>query len=104
MANLIVVPSICYDNSPMVIYESFTHSTPVIGSNIGGIPELIDDNVNGRLFNPGDVNDLKNVLEDTIKDTKILQTLEDNASHTLSDNSMDIMIKKLEDEYEKLIK
>lgn len=104
MANLIVVPSICYDNSPMVIYESFTHSTPVIGSDIGGIPELINDNVNGHLFKPGDVNDLKNVLKDTIKDTKILQILEDNASHTLSDNSMDIMIKKLEDEYEKLIK
>ncbi|MDI6603319.1 MAG: glycosyltransferase family 4 protein, partial [Patescibacteria group bacterium] len=35
-ANVTVVPSICYENSPMVLYESFAHSTPVIGSNIGG--------------------------------------------------------------------
>nr|WP_279383685.1 glycosyltransferase [Methanobacterium formicicum] len=37
-ANLTVVPSIWYDNSPMVIYESFSCRTPVIGSKIGEFP------------------------------------------------------------------
>lgn len=103
-ANIIVVPSICYDNSPMVIYESFARSTPVVGSDIGGIPELINDNVNGRLFKPGDIESLKETLEEIISDESLLKRYEDNASETLPDNSINIMIEKLEDEYEKLIK
>lgn len=54
----VVVPSIWYDISPMVIYESFAMGKPVIGANIGGIPEVIDDGVNGLLFKPGDANEL----------------------------------------------
>ena len=50
MINFLVIPSICYDNSPLVIYESFSTGTPVIGSDIGGIPELIKENYNGFLF------------------------------------------------------
>lgn len=42
-ANLLIVPSICYDNSPIVIYENFSFGVPVIGSRIGGIPELIKE-------------------------------------------------------------
>jgi len=54
-ANVVVVPSIIYDNSPTVIYESFMAGTPVIGSKIGGIPELIEDGYNGLLFNTGNL-------------------------------------------------
>lgn len=53
-----IIPSECYDNCPMAVLESQVLGTPVIGSNIGGIPELIDNNVDGLLFEPGDVNDL----------------------------------------------
>jgi glycosyltransferase involved in cell wall biosynthesis len=53
-ADLTVVPSVCYDNSPMVIYESLLCGTPVLGSTIGGIPELIRDGETGYLFPPGD--------------------------------------------------
>ena len=48
-----VFPSECYENYPMTILESFACGTPVIGSNIGGIPELVKDNQNGLLFEPG---------------------------------------------------
>jgi len=40
-ADLTLVPSVWYDNSPTVIYESLLGGTPVLGSAIGGIPELI---------------------------------------------------------------
>lgn len=53
-ADLTVVPSICYDNSPMVIYESLLCGTPVLGAKIGGIPELVRDGETGYLFPPGD--------------------------------------------------
>lgn len=53
-AGLTVVPSIWYDNSPMVIYESLLVGTPVVGSAIGGIPELIREGETGYLVPPGD--------------------------------------------------
>jgi len=53
-ADLTIVPSICYDNSPMVIYESLLSGTPVVGADIGGIPELLRDGETGYVFPPDD--------------------------------------------------
>lgn len=57
-ADLVVVPSVCYDNSPLVIYESLLCGTPVLGAEIGGIPELVRDGETGYLFPPGDAGEL----------------------------------------------
>jgi glycosyltransferase involved in cell wall biosynthesis len=59
----VVIPSEWYENAPISILESFAHAKPVIGSRIGGIPEMIDDGVNGYLFEPGNVEALKEKLE-----------------------------------------
>lgn len=53
-----VVPSIWMENSPMTIYESYAVGLPVIGSDIGGIPELIDPGETGFLFEPKDADGL----------------------------------------------
>jgi glycosyltransferase involved in cell wall biosynthesis len=53
-ADLTILPSIWYENSPMVIYESLLAGTPVLGSDIGGIPELIEEGVTGYTFPAGD--------------------------------------------------
>lgn len=52
-SDVIVVPSL-YDNFPTVCLEALSAGKPVIGSNVGGIPEIVDDGVNGLLFKPGD--------------------------------------------------
>lgn len=62
-AHVTVVPSRSYDNSPMVIYESYAHGTPVIGAAIGGIPELVDEGDAGFLFEPGDAASLATALQ-----------------------------------------
>ena len=54
----LVVPSIWEENSPLVIREAFAAGVPVVASNIGGIPEVVTDEVNGLLFEPGNVQDL----------------------------------------------
>lgn len=48
----VVVPSVWMENSPLVIYESFAMGVPVIGSDIGGIPELVQHGSQGYLFEP----------------------------------------------------
>jgi len=47
-----VVPSIWTENSPVMIYESMIAGLPMIGSRIGGIPDLIDEGRTGFLFEP----------------------------------------------------
>lgn len=103
-ANLTVVPSIWYDNSPMVIYESFSCRTPVIGSKIGGIPELIEDGFNGYLFEAGNVNELQKLLENLIDSPETLKKLEQGTYESVQRYTMDKHIKQLETEYQKLTK
>ncbi|MBO7719375.1 MAG: glycosyltransferase family 4 protein [Methanosphaera sp.] len=103
LSNVIIIPSICYDNSPLVIYESFTTATPVIGSNIGGIPELIDDGKNGYLFEAGDVQDLKDKLLKIINDKNSLIELEENAYDSIPEKSLDIMTDKTIEAYRQLL-
>lgn len=56
-SDCLVVPSLCYENSPAVIYEAVSAGLPVIASRIGGIPELIEK-YDGTLFTPGDKDEL----------------------------------------------
>jgi len=56
-ARLVVVPSIWYEPSPMVVYQAFAVGKPVIAADIGGLPELITEET-GLLFTPGDAYDL----------------------------------------------
>jgi glycosyltransferase involved in cell wall biosynthesis len=55
----VVVPSIWYENQPAAILESFSMGKPVIASRVGGIPELVDENATGLLFDPGNAADLR---------------------------------------------
>ncbi len=57
-ARYTVCPSVWYENSPIAIYEAMAMGRPIIGSNMGGIPELVQDHVNGLLFQPRDFEDL----------------------------------------------
>jgi glycosyltransferase involved in cell wall biosynthesis len=54
----VVVPSEWYENAPLSIIEAMAYGKPVIGSEIGGIPEMIDEGDNGFLFESGNGSDL----------------------------------------------
>lgn len=57
-ARFTLIPSIWYDNLPNTALESFQYSKPVIACNIGSLPELVVDGVNGFLFEAGNENEL----------------------------------------------
>lgn len=57
-----VVPSTWRENMPYAIVESLAASTPVIGSDMGGIPELVRDGETGLTFAVGDVRELSGAL------------------------------------------
>jgi glycosyltransferase involved in cell wall biosynthesis len=61
-ASFIVVPSEWYENNPLTIIEAYANGKPVIGSNVGGIPEIINDGDTGYLFDMGSINDLSDKI------------------------------------------
>jgi glycosyltransferase involved in cell wall biosynthesis len=59
----LLMPSIWYENAPMSVYESLALGTPVIASELGGLPELIESGVNGYLFPAGDATQLAAAIQ-----------------------------------------
>ena len=57
-----VLPSEWYETFGLTIIESFACGVPVVASQIGGIPEVIDDQIDGRLFPSGNVEALRDAL------------------------------------------
>jgi len=74
-AKFTVVPSEWHDNSPLVIYESLALGKPVIGSRMGGIPELIDEDGDGFVFDRGDLSGFVNVINSLVHDQKKLSNM-----------------------------
>ena len=63
IADLVLVPSVWHENLPIVIYESFQQGSPVVGTNFGGIPEIVDDGATGYLIEKGNAAQLANAVE-----------------------------------------
>jgi glycosyltransferase involved in cell wall biosynthesis len=58
-ATMLVLPTL-EDNCPMVVLEAMAAGLPVAAARIGGVPDLIDHEINGLLFNPQDPDDMRN--------------------------------------------
>jgi glycosyltransferase involved in cell wall biosynthesis len=76
--DVLVVPSIWYENSPNVILEAFAHQTPVIASDLGGMAELVADKRTGLLFAAGNADALAQELKVILDDPGILSALQKN--------------------------
>ncbi|MFA4984113.1 MAG: glycosyltransferase family 4 protein [Candidatus Omnitrophota bacterium] len=79
LADVTVVPSLWPEFLGIVILESFSMSTPVIASAIGGITEIVRQGYNGFLFKAGDETQLKGLIEKVFLERPILDHLRDNA-------------------------
>ena len=62
-ARFIVVPSICIENCPYSILETMEAGKPIIGSRIGGIPELVKDDENGYTFDSDNIIELRDKMK-----------------------------------------
>src|SRR3989344_573978 len=94
-ADLTVVPSLCYENSPVVIYDSLVANVPVIASDIGGIGELVKDNYNGFTFTPGNEKNLVEVLEHFLAHPELIEKLRKNCFISVRNFSTANYIKQL---------
>jgi glycosyltransferase involved in cell wall biosynthesis len=74
-----VVPSIWWENSPLVIQEAFLHRRPPIVSDIGGMAEKVTHDVDGLQFRTGSPEDLADTLSRALADGDLWQRLSDAA-------------------------
>jgi glycosyltransferase involved in cell wall biosynthesis len=79
LIDVLIVPSIWQEALGMVVIEAFAHGIPVIGSRRGGIPEIIEDGVNGYLFDPENNEELVRLLEFTMNNHEGIERMRKNA-------------------------
>jgi len=74
----LVVPSLWYENTPLVISEAFAARIPVIATDVPGISHMVSDNVNGLLFPRGDEAALTQRLKTVVQEPDLLTRLRKN--------------------------
>jgi glycosyltransferase involved in cell wall biosynthesis len=98
--DVLIVPSMWYENAPLVILEAFATQTPVIATNLGGMAEAVTHGVNGLLFERGDVADLRHQLARILHEPELLAKLRHGIQAV---KSVDQEISQLETIYADLI-
>jgi glycosyltransferase involved in cell wall biosynthesis len=76
-SDVLVIPSLWYENYPLVLHEALTCNVPVISSNIGGMAEKIKDAVNGFTFQVGNEQDLTSRMKFILDNPGILNDLKE---------------------------
>ncbi len=79
--DIVVVPSIWWENSPLILLGALAHNVPVIVSNLDGMTEIIKDGENGFSFEVGNVKSLANVLRKISENPTILNKLKTKIRH-----------------------
>lgn len=97
-SSYVIVPSELYENNPLTIVEAFSFGKPVIGSNLGGISELIKEK-RGLLFESQNVESLKHIIMKAL-------TISDEEYLKMSQNAFDFALCNFSEEnyYSSLIK
>lgn len=73
-ADIFVLPTLL-EGFGMVLIEAMFYSLPIVASNVGGIPEIIQDGADGLLVPPASAKDLANAIEKLIKDRELRERL-----------------------------
>jgi glycosyltransferase involved in cell wall biosynthesis len=99
--DVLVVPSLWPENSPLVIHEAFMAGVPVVGARQGGIPGLITDGVNGLLYDAFSADDLARTLQRLIVEPGLVDRF---ASQLPAVKSIEQDAMEWEDRYEELVR
>lgn len=73
-ADVFILPSYV-ETQPLSIIEAMSYKLPILSTKVGGIPELVEDGVNGFLFEPGDKDAMKSYIDKLMTDTETKEAL-----------------------------
>jgi len=89
-----IFPSLWYENYPYALIEILNRGLPIIASDIGGIPEIIKNDYNGILFEPGDYDSLANNMENLISNSINWKKMSQNAFESSKSHSLEKQLKE----------
>ena len=93
--DVFVLPSIWPENQPVTITEAMAAHIPVIASDCGGIPELIENGKTGFLFAPGNAMDLAAKMDELIHHPGKMQLFGDAGYHKIKNFTITLRCKRL---------
>src|SRR5439155_18657867 len=77
-ASLLALPSL-EDNCPMVVLEAMAAGVPVVAANVGGVPDLVEENRTGLLCDPLDSENMRGVMERALSDPAAARSIAQQA-------------------------
>ena len=99
--DVLIVPSVWFENSPLTIHEAFLAGVPVIASDFGGMRDLVTDRVNGLLFEVNNPKSLQKAIEQIVYSEDLLSRLSKGIPRV---KSIEENGKEMEDLYSSLLK
>jgi len=104
-ASFTVIPSVWYENCPMSVLESLALRTPVIGAQIGGIPELVNEGVDGVTYQAENSQALADAMLAMMDNTEARKRMgEEGRNKIVADFNEQTHYKRLIDLYEEVLK
>ena len=103
-ARAVVVPTLLYDNYPYGVLESQAFGKAVVASRMGGIPEMVENNISGYLYEPRNKFDLRARVEDTMRENGELKEVGRAArARVEKENGSELHYQKLMSIYNSLV-
>lgn len=81
--DVVVVPSIWYENAPLTITTSHAYGIPVVASDIGGMAEMVKNGVNGLTFKVGDSSDLAKKIKMITENKSLIHEFSQNIDYPI---------------------
>jgi glycosyltransferase involved in cell wall biosynthesis len=82
--DILVVPSLWYENTPLVIYSAQAAACPVVASDLAGMSEVIRHDIDGSLFPPGDSDNLASIIVRLCTERSVVAKWSENAPRARS--------------------
>ncbi|WLD93008.1 glycosyltransferase family 4 protein [Alkalihalobacillus sp. AL-G] len=102
-SNIVILPSL-WEGLPNALIEAMAGKKPIIGTSVGGIPELLEHGENGLLIRPKNIDDIIHSIRTLINNPKLAETMGENGFMILKKRYLlNSMVTKFEDEYIRLV-
>ncbi len=102
-ADYLLIPSLWYENAPVAVIEAAAYRLGLIGSRIGGIPELVREGNSGLLFEPGDSAALASIMQRLASGDARLENFDATASQIAQRHTVAGMVDAYLDHYAELL-
>lgn len=100
----VAVSTSAREGGPLAMMEFMEAALPIVATSVGGVPDLIDDGVHGRLVRPGDVTGLTDALREMLSDREVSRRMGERAQERRRrEFDLEVVVRRVEALYERLI-